>query len=198
MKLNALLSLAALISSTLALAATDRDVSDCEFYVDDFAVVATGAYGSGNHELRANLKVRSDLSEKVISAGAIFLASGTYTKEGQTWSEPVTSLNATAERTMSGKFLQVDFLRDWDTYGQDIGDRSISAFTYYVTIRETNGEATTYWLKKNGSDFSNADIAPENWYYSEGIFLGGYSTARYLWRDGGSPLFANRTSCVGR
>jgi hypothetical protein len=198
-------SFLAAVSPAIAFAENNRDVSDCEFFVDDFAVVNTGVYGSSSTDLVFNLKMRSDLDQQVVGVGGVFNVSGQYAQEQQDsngtttmarWSSNET-LRVQGERNLDGRQLKVTFKKDWNTFARDIGAQTIHDFTLYVTVRQ-NGVATTFWLKENGRNLSSESISPARYNFSDSVFLGGYSTARYMWRDSGSPLFANRSQCVGR
>jgi len=76
--LLALITMAFAVPS--ASASSENDVSDCEFVVDDFAVVTSGVYGTSSSELVAQLLVRPDLDQRVVEAGAYFEFSGNYRK----------------------------------------------------------------------------------------------------------------------
>jgi hypothetical protein len=200
-------SLWLVFSSHSAQADQNKDVNDCEIYVDDFSVVSAGSYGSGIENIVANLVMRSDLNAQVVAVAGFFNFSGKYTTfskapDGTEKSEVVTTLNEqsfqSGERTIDGQNLRVVFPISWTNAGFDMATRSVSNFTYKVTVRDPSDQVTHFWLKNAGRDFSSDDISKDKYYYSQGVYLGGYSTARYLWRDSGSPLFANRARCLGR
>jgi hypothetical protein len=189
-----------------AWAANDRDVSQCEFIVDDFAVVTTSAYGAVSNELVTQLLVRPDLNQNVVEAGAYFHFAGKYRKitshpDGRQttdeWGEEDESLIVPAQRTIDGQRLKIAFTQNWNTYGSDIGERRLKDFAYYVTIRQGDSDIR-YWFKDYGKNLSADAISQTQFPYSDAVFTGGYSSARYLWRDSGSPLFANRSLCIGQ
>jgi hypothetical protein len=199
------LSLLMLVCSAQAYAVIEQDVSDCEFIVDDFAVVNTAAYGASSSELVSQLLVRPDLNQSVVEAGAYFHFAGTYKKTTQQpdgsrsveeWRDEDESLIVPAQRTIDGLKLKITFPQNWNTYGNDIAERRIKDFTYYVTIRKGESEIR-YWFKDKAQNLSAESISAARYPYSEPVFLGGYSTARYLWRDSGSPVFSNRAECLG-
>ncbi len=192
--------------ASFALASVERDVSDCEVYVDDFSKVGSGHYGSGESDLVANLVVRSDLRSQVVEAGAYFHASGKYyvvslgndaTVPGVSTIVDNEDFMVPGERSSDGKVMRVAFRSSWNHYDNNIGERTVKDFAYYVTVR-TGDTETRYWLKDHSFNFSGEAISESRYFYSESIFLGGYSSGRYLWRDSGSPLFWNRSQCLGR
>ncbi|NBW83145.1 hypothetical protein EBR21_15455 [bacterium] len=207
LKNSTLLTLITTLSAVpSAHAFTDNDVSDCEFVVDDFAVVSTGVYGSSSSELVAQLLVRPDLDQKVVEAGAYFEFSGNYKKlitkpdgsqTSDEWKVDNEQLFVAAQRTIDGQRLKIVFPQYWNTNGYDIGERTLKNFTFYIAIRNADGE-TRYWFKDKGRNLSADSISPSRYYYSDSVYLGGYSSAKYLWRDSGSPVFSNRAECIGR
>lgn len=187
-----------------AFAISERDVSDCEFIVDDFADVTSGAYGANSNEWVIQLIVRQDLNPNVVEAGAYFHFSGQYkkitsqpdgTQTTDEWKEEDEHLIVPAQRTIDGQRLKITFTQNWNTYGNDIGERKLKDFTFYVTIRQGDTDVR-YWMKDHNQNLSAEAISPVRYFYSDSIFLGGYSSARYLWRDSGSPVFANRAQCL--
>ncbi len=200
----ALLSLLT-VCSQQAFAATERDVSDCEFIVDDLAIVTTAAYGATSSEIVTQLLVRSDLNQNVVEAGAFFHFAGNYKKiikqadgsqSTEEWRDEDESLFVPAQRTIDGQRLKINFAQNWNTYGNEIGERRIKDFTFYVTVRQADTDVR-YWFKDNGRNLDAESISTSRYLFSDPVFLGGYSNARYLWRDSGSPVFANRTQCLG-
>jgi hypothetical protein len=193
-----------LICSGQAYAVTEQDVADCEFIVDDFAAVTTSAYGATSNELVTQLLVRSDLNQSVVEAGAYFHFAGTYKKITQQpdgsrsveeWRDEDESLIVPAQRTIDGLRLKITFPQNWNTYGNDIGERRIKDFTYYVTIRQGDSDVR-FWFKDKAQNLGAESISAALYPFSDPVFLGGYSTAKYLWRDSGSPVFANRAQCL--
>ncbi|MEN9826658.1 MAG: hypothetical protein RI953_2403 [Pseudomonadota bacterium] len=202
--LFALITMAFAVPS--ASASSENDVSDCEFVVDDFAVVTSGVYGTSSSELVAQLLVRPDLDQRVVEAGAYFEFSGNYRKlisgpDGsptpEDWKVDNEQLFIAAQRTIDGQRLKITFPQRWNLNGYDVGERTLKNFTFYVTIRNADGE-TRYWFKDQGRNLSAEAISPSRYYYSDSVYLGGYSSAKYLWRDSGSPVFSNRAECLSQ
>jgi hypothetical protein len=204
MKLMSLFLLMPVFSGQ-AFALVEQDVNDCEFVVDDFAVVNTAAYGATSSEVVSQLLVRPDLNQSVVEAGAFFHFAGTYKKitkqpDGsqivEEWRDEDETMVVPAQRTIDGLRLKITFPQNWNTYGNDIGERRIKDFTFYVTIRQGESDVR-FWFKDKDRNLSSESISAAIYPFSDPVFLGGYSNARYLWRDSGSPVFSNRAECLG-
>lgn len=181
------------------------DVEDvarfCELFVDDFALVSSGYRGTSSLELQASLRTRP--GDDVAGVGLYarfhedaytktFDASGNVVSETRTERDAAEALPA--RREPDGRW-KATFLLEFDNYGQTGAQRALEAFAFFVDLRE-GALIKRLWVKAGTRDFDASDFAPSRWFYSQPVFLGGYSTARYLWRDGGSPVFATREACA--
>jgi hypothetical protein len=179
----------------------EADARYCEVFVDDFALVSTGYRGTGSLDFRASLQTRP--GDDVVGAGGFvsfheqayqktFDASGQVVSETQTQREASEPLPGGIQ--LDGRW-SVAFTLEFDNYGREGAKRDVKGFAFYVDIRE-GSRIKRLWVKAGQRDFGAADFDADQWFYSNSVFLGGYSSAKYLWRDGGSPLFTSRVACA--
>lgn len=178
----------------------NADATHCELVVDDFALVNSGTRGSYTTERVATLRLRA--GDDVRGAGVFVAYEETLVKrtanpDGTIASETTTRTRAESSlpARLEGGLAEARFTTNWDAYGMEIGDRRIERFAYWVDLVQ-DGVKKRLWLKDGASDFTPAAYDADRYFYSNSVFLGGYSSGRYLWRDSGSPLFAARADCA--
>jgi hypothetical protein len=190
------------VSASADLALRNINAEGCDVYVDDFLTRGTGVYGFNTDELVANLRVAPGL--KVVGAGGYFFYhedSKVFGPRNAAGTRPVASSLSVdrgefvkAERANDGRY-SVAFRVKWSEYDNAEGTRAVRNFAYFVDV-QSGGETTRKWLKNGNTDFTSADLSKTKYNYSNSIFLGGYSTGSYLWRNSGSPIFTKRNACL--
>jgi hypothetical protein len=188
------------VTESADLALRNVNADGCEVYVDDFLTRTTSIYGSNSDELVANLRVGAN----VVGAGGYFFYhedSKVFGPRNAAGIRPVASTLSVnrgefvkAERANDGRYA-VAFRTKWNEFDNAEGKRVVRNFAYFIDV-QSGGETTRKWLKNGNTDFTLDDLSKTKYNYSTSVFLGGYSSGSYLWRDSGSPIFAKRNACL--
>lgn len=200
----AVLALGTLAPAVGGAAIIEADANNCEIYVDDFFEAYTGVYGSSGQAIGAILQVPSD----AVKAGMVVYFDETfqrYTYENGARQLVEEKVTEGATKFIEGRRLEnnqgqarfeVEFQESYDSQGREISTRTLRNFAFFVEFSSPSGDTYRFWLKdKGGADFLAADYDRANYYYSNGVFNGGYTTRYYLWQDSGSSLFDARNTC---
>jgi hypothetical protein len=176
-------------------------VSSCELFVEDYAVVSMGYRGVSASNMRTTLRTREGDDVVGVSLWVAFNEE-TFVKTSDPGGdssglkrERRDAQEAFPARSLGGGGWLADFAQAWNNYGENGATRVVKTFAYYVDLR-TAGGLERLWLKGPGRDFTLDDVSPTIWNYSDPVATGGYASGRYLWRDGGSPLFSSRVTCA--
>ena len=178
--------------------------TNCEFATIDFSEVNSGYRGTSSQKMVAQFRLNS--GRKILNAGARinYETSGfkkVYNDElgrSETFPLPTTLAETlVAAETFSQDYAKISFQTSIDLYENPSITRSIYNFAYFIDVDLGDNKAYRLWLnRENGSRlFSPEDYSRDNYYYSNGIYLAGYSSAYYLWSNSGSPLFETKFSC---
>jgi hypothetical protein len=179
----------------------EAPATHCELVVDEFAISEQSKYGTSSAGYFVALRTRP--GDHVLNAGykaRVYESSSKRNEDG-------TSVVFEGERligegddvllTQPERFdgrSAVSLAFEWNSYGNSMGSRRVDALSFFVDLRTGEG-VKRLWLLNEGNPFSSRDFARESNNYSYPVFWG-YGTNSYLWRDGGSPVFAARQNCV--
>lgn len=183
----------------------EADARHCELSVFEFARWATGKYGSGSVERTATLRTRP--GDHVLGVGAYLRAHEVVTTrawnaELQDYDPPVVTDIGEQDFFVEGRpvygapnLWYVPLLERSNLNGDShVTTRDIRHFAYYVEIQTDEGRKRL-WLKGGDWNFTPADYDESRYPYAHTTFLSGYTSATYLWRDSGSPLFESYWAC---
>jgi hypothetical protein len=174
----------AFVLSVSALAQTrpdiEADANHCELYVDDFAVVQMPGRSTHHLPLVATLKTRPQ--DVVVGVGVFMSTVQAFIAQ-------------LVPATIAGDDRwKVTFDPGLDAPLGGEEEKGVS-FAYFVDLRD-GALFKRLWLRAGHRNFTLADFDSARWLFSDPVRLNGEDEFRYLWRDGGSPLFAARTSCA--
>jgi hypothetical protein len=179
----------------------EADALDCELYVDDFALVTGGQEGALRTSLVVNLRNRARDAVDAVGFFAVYRErriERTFS-QGRLVDQAIVEAGfaeSTAALNTSEDAWRVEFPWRWEESALVQGERQIQSFAFHVDLRD-GAVRKRLWLKGPGRDFASEDFDPALFPYSGPVKVSEGAMSRYLWQDGGSPLFTSRQRCAG-